>query len=387
MSTFSEESLVKRLKELNQTQQAIETLSLWLIHHRKHHKRIAEVWMKTLLDLEKASRKLTLLYLANDVIQNSKRKGPEFSTSFIDPLDAAFRHMYTVHPAEEKILSSIGRILSIWKDRRIYDEAVIGRFEKHKTQHQKLQQEKSKASDKDNSIQNPNSHNNGDQKRARKSLGDSGAPSSPTAPPDHSTHKKPRTSLSVSFNGDANLGEKIAQFQSNQKGSRSSNFEADVLPEDFKPPEHNEVIRAILALENASSTDAVVREKIASLPREVSDAALLQKVNDQHTLDSLRKQVEDACNLLNAYNGDLDKEITARGKLATILHDFRRYNAHKMREAEKELEVYKQKLSSAIQVRDEVRRHANKLPDMSKLPNVQGSRLGPLPTAGDLFTK
>lgn len=51
------------------------------------------------------------------------------------------------------------------------------------------------------------------------------------------------------------------------------------------------MIRAILALENASSTDAVVREKIASLPREVSDAALLQKVNDQHTLDSLRKQV------------------------------------------------------------------------------------------------
>lgn len=35
-------------------------------------------------------------------------------------------------------------------------------------------------------------------------------------------------------------------------------------------------------------------------------------------------KVEDACNLLNAYNGDLDKEITARGKLATILHDFRR---------------------------------------------------------------
>lgn len=52
-----------------------------------------------------------------------------------------------------------------------------------------------------------------------------------------------------------------------------------------------QVIRAILALENASSTDAAIREKIASLPREVSDVALLQKVNDQHTLDSLRKQV------------------------------------------------------------------------------------------------
>lgn len=52
-----------------------------------------------------------------------------------------------------------------------------------------------------------------------------------------------------------------------------------------------QVIRAILSLENAPSTDAAVRERIASLPREVSDATLLQKVNDQHTLDALRKDV------------------------------------------------------------------------------------------------
>ncbi|ELT88876.1 hypothetical protein CAPTEDRAFT_41605, partial [Capitella teleta] len=48
MSSFSEGNLHKKLQELNGSQQSIQTLSLWLIHHRKHAKAIVEVWMKDL---------------------------------------------------------------------------------------------------------------------------------------------------------------------------------------------------------------------------------------------------------------------------------------------------------------------------------------------------
>lgn len=41
----------------------------------------------------KSSRKLTFLYLANDVIQNSKRKGPEFTREFESVLVDAFSHV------------------------------------------------------------------------------------------------------------------------------------------------------------------------------------------------------------------------------------------------------------------------------------------------------
>lgn len=54
---------------------------------------------------------------------------------------------------------------------------------------------------------------------------------------EHSAAKKARPSLSVSFNGD--LEQKIAQFQKTAK--TRDTFEDDVLPEDFKPPEHSEV--------------------------------------------------------------------------------------------------------------------------------------------------
>lgn len=47
----------------------------------------------------KSSRKLTFLYLANDVIQNSKRKGPEFTREFESVLVDAFSHVARYVPA------------------------------------------------------------------------------------------------------------------------------------------------------------------------------------------------------------------------------------------------------------------------------------------------
>lgn len=41
----------------------------------------------------KPNRKLTFLYLANDVIQNSKRKGPEFTKDFAPVIVEAFKHV------------------------------------------------------------------------------------------------------------------------------------------------------------------------------------------------------------------------------------------------------------------------------------------------------
>ena len=48
MSGFTTETLEKKLAELNSSQQSIQTLSLWLIHHRKHHKLIVQTWYREL---------------------------------------------------------------------------------------------------------------------------------------------------------------------------------------------------------------------------------------------------------------------------------------------------------------------------------------------------
>lgn len=46
-----------------------------------------------ILHVAKTSRKLTFLYLANDVIQNSKKKGPEFTKDFESVLVDACSHV------------------------------------------------------------------------------------------------------------------------------------------------------------------------------------------------------------------------------------------------------------------------------------------------------
>lgn len=46
MAGFTESALSKKLDDLNASQQSIQTLSLWLIHHRKHHEAIVKMWLK-----------------------------------------------------------------------------------------------------------------------------------------------------------------------------------------------------------------------------------------------------------------------------------------------------------------------------------------------------
>uniref|UniRef100_A0A8C5RW39 CID domain-containing protein n=1 Tax=Laticauda laticaudata TaxID=8630 RepID=A0A8C5RW39_LATLA len=48
MSAFSESALERKLSELSNSQQSVQTLSLWLIHHRKHSTLIVTVWEREL---------------------------------------------------------------------------------------------------------------------------------------------------------------------------------------------------------------------------------------------------------------------------------------------------------------------------------------------------
>ncbi|XP_062343190.1 regulation of nuclear pre-mRNA domain-containing protein 1A-like [Osmerus eperlanus] len=122
MSAFSEAALEKKLSELSNSQQSVQTLSLWLIHHRKHSKTIVSVWFNE-LKKAKLSRKLTFIYLANDVIQNSKRKGPEFTHDFAPVIVDAFKHVS--RDGEEGCKKQLGRVLSIWQERAVYENNLL----------------------------------------------------------------------------------------------------------------------------------------------------------------------------------------------------------------------------------------------------------------------
>lgn len=71
MSSFSEAALEKKLAELNNSQQSIQTLSLWLIHHRKHHVAIVKIWHK---EFVKGEFSIVMCFQINHAfINNSQR--------------------------------------------------------------------------------------------------------------------------------------------------------------------------------------------------------------------------------------------------------------------------------------------------------------------------
>lgn len=68
------------------------------------------------------------MYLANDVIQNSKKKGPEYGKEFGKVLKNAFIHIGDTCQKDEKTIGSLTRILKIWVERGVYEEKVIDEF-------------------------------------------------------------------------------------------------------------------------------------------------------------------------------------------------------------------------------------------------------------------
>lgn len=60
---------------------------------------------------------------------------------------------------------------------------------------------------------------------------------------------------------------------------------------EFILSEPEELIKALTELENSASSDAVVREQIANLPPEVSEVALLSKLENKEQASKLVAQV------------------------------------------------------------------------------------------------
>lgn len=67
------------------------------------------------------------MYLANDVIQNSKKKGPEYGKQFGSVLRKAFEIMGG-DSCGEKTQKSLQRLISIWEDRGVYSKEMIEEF-------------------------------------------------------------------------------------------------------------------------------------------------------------------------------------------------------------------------------------------------------------------
>ncbi|PIA48017.1 hypothetical protein AQUCO_01400543v1 [Aquilegia coerulea] len=122
-SAFSEQILADKLTKLNSTQQCIETLSHWCIFHQSKAEEVVSTWDKQ-FHSSQMTQKIPFLYLANDILQNSKRKGNEFVSEFWKVLPAAVKDILENGDDHGKNVAS--RLVNIWEERRVFGSRAHG---------------------------------------------------------------------------------------------------------------------------------------------------------------------------------------------------------------------------------------------------------------------
>lgn len=120
MASFNELLFEKKLLALKDTQDSISGLSSWCLQQPQHHKKIVQIWLQVLKKV-KIEQRLSLFYLANDVIQYSKRKGFDFVESW----GTALQRATTMVRGDDKVRTKVLRLFTIWNERNIYDESFL----------------------------------------------------------------------------------------------------------------------------------------------------------------------------------------------------------------------------------------------------------------------
>ncbi|KAL5075744.1 hypothetical protein RYX36_014728 [Vicia faba] len=118
---FKELLLADKLSKLNSTQACIETLSHWCIFNRSNAEQVVSTWKKQ-FDKSDIYQKVPLLYLANDIMQNSKRNGNEFVIEFWNVLPQALKVVLAEN--NDKGNRAVSKLFEVWEVRNVFGSRV-----------------------------------------------------------------------------------------------------------------------------------------------------------------------------------------------------------------------------------------------------------------------
>ncbi|RLV86384.1 hypothetical protein JA9_004391 [Meyerozyma sp. JA9] len=125
--SFSPSILAKKLSSLQETQDSIVTISQWVLFHQRHSKEAASTWAKYITedpDARSSKKKLSLLYLCNDVVQQARHKRKqEFIDEFAAVLPGVLKKIYA--SLDPPIQPKVDRLIAVWEQRHVFSASVI----------------------------------------------------------------------------------------------------------------------------------------------------------------------------------------------------------------------------------------------------------------------
>lgn len=119
---FSDDTIKAKLSALNETQDSIVSVAQWIMFYRRYADRAAQIWLERLKE-SNSSKKLNLMYLANEIMQQAKsRKKEDFLVAFMPIIAEATQHSY--RGATQEVQNKIRRVVEVWRDRAVLDKGI-----------------------------------------------------------------------------------------------------------------------------------------------------------------------------------------------------------------------------------------------------------------------
>mmetsp|Transcript_40709 Transcript_40709/g.105685 ORF Transcript_40709/g.105685 Transcript_40709/m.105685 type:complete len:159 (-) Transcript_40709:24-500(-) len=118
-----EELIGQELDNAKNTQDSVQTISTYIQIQKKWKEVAARVWKDKFASAD-VQKKLVLVYIANDVLQHSKRKTGDFIAPFESALEDVVR-CFSDFTSSPDVRKRVGRVLSIWKERNVIRVDVI----------------------------------------------------------------------------------------------------------------------------------------------------------------------------------------------------------------------------------------------------------------------
>ncbi|CDW53748.1 regulator of nuclear mRNA [Trichuris trichiura] len=328
MSVFTENKLGVRFSQLSSSVQSIQTLSCWIIHHRLHDRKIVDFWLETVRSENRSRRILDLFYLANEVVQNSRKKHPAYVTLFEGVLEEALYSVVKCLNAEH--LNKLKRTFDVWEMRKVFPfdfisglraiargEVPTSNWLRRTKDSRSLRRSAGRPTEKDSGYEIPT-----DEEGIRRVLG--GAPSA------------------------------------------------------------EEMLAMLELLENSPSADAETRERIAKFPPYLLDSAKIMAMEDPEERNKALKELHEAKVLVDEYNERLSKEMGNRAEIARRLRAFTE-EVRRVAEIEGKRHMKMRKnLVKMAKDREELVEHLQSLPETTSAANGDQVKM---PTAEELFKR
>lgn len=126
--SYSDEAVKAKLSSLNESQDSIVTVAQWIMFHRRHAAITASLWQSRLLSSPSPSKRLNLIYLANEVVQQSRARGKlEFLNAF-EPL-IADATVAAYDKSSMEVQGKLRRVAEVWRQRNIFAVPVLDALE------------------------------------------------------------------------------------------------------------------------------------------------------------------------------------------------------------------------------------------------------------------